>query len=315
MKYAWAAAAAAAVLTACGGGSQSTPAASAVSSAPFFILRSGAPRFDAYRSVVVTPDRRRRETLGYVAYFYSNEAAEFRFPKGSLLGTIGAHTPAGMCGGSNQGTFWVTISGNAKIEEFKVGEKSPIKTLRTNGDPTGCSIDKSSGDLAVSTIDGVEIFKSASGSGSQLTDGISETYFVGYDASGNLFVDGRSAAGSFEFAELPAGASTFHQVSVPNTVEYPGGVQWDGKYITVGDQQGQAIYRYSVSASIATLKGTVAYSDASDCVDGDIYKGYYLCPDAGDENVKVYAYPAGGAPLDTWTQSFDLPVSAVVVEK
>lgn len=316
MKFAWGVVAFAGILAGCSGGSQSTLTPSAGVSAPFFVLQPGTLPMRAYKSATVTPDRRRHETLAYVANYYSNDVADFRFPKGEPLGgAISAHAPAGMCSRTSQGTFWMTISGTAKVEEFKAGGASPLKTLHTKDDPTGCSLDASSGDMAVSSINGVEIFKSASGSGKQLTDGIYETYFVGYDGSGNLFVDGRTAGDDFAFAELPTGASTFHQVSVPNTVEYPGGVQWDGTYITVGDQEGQAIYRYSVSGSSATLKGTVAYSDAKDCADGDIYKGYYLCPDAGDENAKVYAYPAGGAPLDTWTQGFDLPVSAIVVEK
>ena len=37
-------------------------------------------------------------------------------------------------------------------------------------------------------------------------------------------------------AELPAGASALEPVSVKQTIYFPGGVMWDGKYITLTDQ-------------------------------------------------------------------------------
>jgi hypothetical protein len=42
-------------------------------------------------------------------------------------------------------------------------------------------------------------------------------------------------------------------------------VQCDGKYLTVTDQDANAIYQYTVSGPTATLKGTVSLSGSSDC--------------------------------------------------
>jgi hypothetical protein len=46
-----------------------------------------------------------------------------------------------------------------------------------------------------------------------------------------------------------------------------------------------------------------------------IAKKVVYCPDAGNEDTEVYAYPAGGAAKATLTGSFDLPIGAVSVAK
>lgn len=303
--------AAAGFLAGCGG-SQPAMTPSAGMSA---MQRLGAP--SANENAVAMPAAR-HERIGYVGNAYNDAIVEFRFPKGQpLSGTINfSSPPGGMCSRTDRGTFWVSVSGPAAVEEFKVGGTSPIKTLGTGGS-SACAIDKGSGDLAVDTFSSVEIFKHASGHGKKVEGGPAEFYFLGYDGSGDLFADGFTASGTVELAELPAGGSTFMPISLPNSIEFPGSVQWDGTYITVADQEAEAIYRYSISGSAATLQGTVSFSGASDCGDVSIYRGaWFICADAGDNNAKVYAYPAGGAPRYTWTsKSIDLPLSAIVLEK
>lgn len=298
-KHALFALAAAGMLTACGGGAQ--PALT-----PF-----------ASQNAVAMPAGLSREKIGYVENFYSNKTDEFRFPKGQPIGSV-TLPGGGMCSRTNRGTFWVTLpNGPAAVEEFKVGGTSPIRTLGKGG-ALGCSIDEGTGDLAVAgTPTGIEIFKHARGPGKRVGSGASGAFYLGYDDSDDLFVDSAASNDAFELAELPAGGSTFTRISLPNVIEFPGSVQWDGTYITVADQEGYAIYGYSISGSTATLERTVSYSGASDCADLSIYKGkWFICADAGDNNAKVYAYPAGGAPRYTWSSSgFDEPLNAIVVEK
>jgi hypothetical protein len=269
-------------------------------------------------SPFVMPDAGRHETLAYIGDFSSSGIQEFRFPKGEQLpNPISA--PAGeMCSRTDRGDFWVVNSGAETLNEYKAGGSKVLKTLSVAkyGDPAGCAVNRSNDDLAVSLLSGgIVIFKHASGSGTPVSDGLTETYFLGYDGSGDLFADGFNASEAIALVEMPAGTSTFHAVSLPNTIAFPGDVQWDGTYLTVQDQEAEAIYRYSVSGSTLTLEGTVELSDASDCVGGYIFKGkYFLCPDAGDNDVKVYAYPAGGAPIHTWTLGF-FPAGSIVIEK
>ncbi len=323
--------AAAGILAGCSSGSQSTLTPSAgmnaihTLGAPSYkgvliaAFRPGVPLARAYKNALVTPDKKKhRKKLGYISNFYNSDILEFHYPKGaSLSKSIDGDDPQGLCEKSTKGDFWIVDSGSDTVEEYKANTTTDIKSLSvTAGEPAGCAWNSS--DLAVSILGegDVVIFKGATGSGTEISDGLESTYFVGYDPSGDLFADGISESGTVGLSELDSGSSSFHNVSLPNDLEFPGAVNWDGKYITVEDQEGEAIYGYTVSGSSATLERTVNYSDASDCVDGFIYKGSaFLCPDAGDENAKVYAYPAGGAPEDTWTGDFDLPIGALVIEQ
>ncbi len=267
-----------------------------------------------------SPDKKKKKGgVQYISNFYGSDILSFDYPKSDAsTGTISGVTDAqGMCtsGLIGKKDWWVVASGSDEVEEFAVNGTSPIATLsESTGEPAGCSVD-SKGDVAVSILGAgdVVVFKGGKGSGTAISDGLTSTYFVGYDKKGDIFVDGDSATG-VGFAEMAAGKSSFTAITLPNTIEFPGGVQWDGKYITINDQEGLAIYQYTVSGTSAKLEGTVSYSGASDCVDTWIAGKYFICPDAGDENGKIYAYPKGGAALATLTGSFDLPIGAVAMK-
>jgi hypothetical protein len=176
-----------------------------------------------------------------------------------------------------------------------------------------------SGDLAVGILYGsgggdVVIFKNASGSGTVVTTSLAREYFDGYDNQGNLFADGFTGGSNFELVELPKGSSKFQTITTSNTVEFPGSVQWDGTYLTVTDQEANAMYQYTVSGTKATLKGTVSLSGSSDCAQTWIATGVVFCADAGNGNGEVFKYPAGGSPIAIFTGKFDLPLGTVAAE-
>lgn len=267
----------------------------------------------------IAPDKRHHHKKKHFQYFtdFNNSAAyEFDYPKSdSSIGSISNVTNAqGECMKPGKGTFWVTATGAAAIEEFKPGGTSPISTLSVTSGvyPSGCAINAKTGDLAATIINtgDVIVFANAAGSGKSYPSGLSEAFFATYDENGNLFVDGLNSAG-VGVAELAKGASSFNPVSISNTIDYPGNIQWDGKYVTVNDQDAFAIYQYSVSGTTATLKGTVSLSGASDCDQTWIAKTVVYCPDAGAGNGKVYKYPAGGSPIATLTAGFSEPIGAI----
>jgi hypothetical protein len=266
----------------------------------------------------VTPDAGRHERLAYIVNFDSDGIQEYHFPKGELLNHPISGGGLAMCSRTDRGDFWVVNSNSETLDEYKAGGTKVLKTLSlaSYGDPAACAVSQTD-DLAVSLITGDEVvvFSHAMGSGTEYHDALEETFFATYDSSGDLFVDGFNSEFIPAVSEMPAGSSTFHIVSLPNSIEFPGNIQWDGTYVTVNDQEAYKIYQYTVSGSSTTLEGTVSYSGASDCDDTWIFKGYFLCPDAGDGNAKVYAYPAGGAPLYTWSGNFDEPIGAMVIEK
>jgi hypothetical protein len=68
-----------------------------------------------------------------------------------------------------------------------------------------------------------------------------------FDASGNLFIDGQTAAGATLVGEVSGGckATSITTLSVGNTISNPGGVQVSGGNILIGDVNKQAIYTYA----------------------------------------------------------------------
>jgi len=275
----------------------------------------------------VTPDKHheKKGLFQYVSDFYNSELVEFDYPKGhSSIGEIsGVDEPQGECGdplyGAVKRDFWVVNSGSDDVDEFAVGGTGPIKTLSESaGEAAGCAMDPSSGNLAVTLLStgNVVIFTNATGTGNIVADGLESTYFGGYDNKGDLFVDGITESDTYGVVEMASGTSSFKAVTLSNTIEFPGGMQWDGKYVTLNDQDAHAIYGYTCSGTSCTLKRTVKLSGSSDCVQTWIGKGDVFCPDAGNEALEVYKYPAGGSPIATLTGSqLDLPIGVVEVSK
>ncbi|HEX3368332.1 MAG TPA: hypothetical protein VHS56_02055 [Candidatus Cybelea sp.] len=270
--------------------------------------------------IPVQPDHHKKKPNQIITNFYGSDALVFNYPKSnSSTGTLtGMTDPQGECTKNGKGTYWMVSSGSDQVLEYKYGGTSPIATLSiTAGEPAGCSVNSKTGDLAVSILGAgdVVIFAGGKGSGTTVSDSpITSTYFIGYDNAGDLFVDGFINS-SIGFAEMKAGGSSFSSVSLPNSIEFPGQVQWDGTYITLNDQSAHAIYGYTVSGGSATLKQTVSLSGTSDCVQTWIAKKLVFCPDAGNENATVFKYPAGGSAIATLSGSFDLPIGAVSVVK
>jgi hypothetical protein len=249
--------------------------------------------------------------IGEVQYFsngYGGNLLEFDYPKSeSPIGSI-SFSAGGFCTKGAR-TFWAT--GSDEIAEFKVGGATPIRVLRTGAYTGGCAIDPATGDLAALNVisGGVTIFHKARGKG-KVISGSGEAYFDGYDNQSNLFVDGFSSNGSFALAELRKGSRAFVTIATSNTVGFPGSVQWDGKYLTVTDQDADAIYRYTVSGTNATLKGTVLLSGAADCAASWIARPYVYCADVGNNDGEVFKYPAGGLPIAT-LEGIDFPLGVV----
>lgn len=176
------------------------------------------------------------------------------------------------------------------------------------------------GDLAVGILAGantgdIVIFKKATGTGTWIPTPLAQEYFDGYDAKGNLFFDGFTKASQFGFFEIPRGTSTVKAIATSNAVEFPGSVQWDGTYMVVTDQLANAMYRYAISGTKATLKGTVTLSGSGDCAQTWIVTGLVYCGDASTDGGEVFNYPAGGSPAAVLQGSFATPLGVVAAKK
>jgi hypothetical protein len=279
------------------------------------LITAAHPNFGVRNHLVPTvPDKndKKKVLYQYAANFGDTSSLlVFDYPKSDKqIGSIGDISEIqGECTnvpfGAGKKTFWVTASGTDQIDEFKVGGSNPIKMLSTpSGDvPVGCGMDPATGNLAATIINtgAVVIYTKASGSGTVSQSPLIEAFFAGYDKGGNLYVDGFNNQGTFGLVELKKGSSTWETLSTSNSVEFPGQVQFDGKYVTVNDQEAHDILGYTCKGISCTLERTVLLTGSSDCDQTWIGNGVAFCPDAGNGDVEVYKYPAGGSPIATLT--------------
>jgi hypothetical protein len=240
--------------------------------------------------------------------------AVYSYPKGRLLGTLtGFNLPGGECV-DHTGDVFITDLALSEIFEYAHGGKTPIQVLQSAApDPAGCAIDPTTGNLAVTSLGrglagNVAIFPHASGAPTTYTDpNFYEYYFCGYDPSGNLYVDGQAGSGPFVLAELPKGGSTLKNLKLNQQVGWPGGVQWHGRYLAVGDQAKSAIYQFAVSGSHGALKGTTLLNDTSDVIQFWIEGHRVIGGDHPSSQVHYWDYPAGGNPTKTITRGVGGP--------
>ena len=321
-----------AICSACGGGSAVTPSSTALKSTYVgrTLFVNGRPVTAARLGVMprymqIVPDKHSKaQDFEYVFNNYGTYAAIFDYPKSTKqIGEISGDGGQGCTNvlyGYGKKIFW-NVGGQTQITEYKVPQ-TPIKSLSvTYSFPTSCAMN-TSGDLAVGIFfesgtggGDVVIFKNATGSGTVYATPLDAEYFDGYDNQGNLFADGFNKSGYFGLVELPKGGSTFKTITTSNSVQFPGSVQWDGTYLTVFDQLANKTYRYTVSGTKATLKGTVSFTGSGDCGQSWIVKGLVYCADAGNNDGEVFKYPGGGSIVASFTGSFNLPLGVVAAQK
>jgi hypothetical protein len=279
------------------------------------------PRF----ATLVPDGLRRHKKFEYVINFYGTYASIFDYPKSTdQIGTIyglGGQGCTNVLYGYGKKIFWNPGRQNNEVIEYQVGTNKVLKMLPvTFADTSSCAMN-TNGDLAVGVLDGtsssggqVVIFKNASGSGTVYNTPLSREFFDGYDPNGNLFADGFNSASSFGLVELPKGSSKAVTITTSNSPEFPGSVQWDGKYVSVFDQIANEFYQYTISGKTATLQHTITITGDSDCAQTWIVKNLVYCGDAGGAG-EVYKYPAGGAPVATFTGNFVEPLGVVAAKK
>ena len=234
----------------------------------------------------------------------------YSFPAGQLVGTIsGISSAQGECTSKkSHGKWWVVATGSNQVLEFAHGGTTPIATINISaGVPASCAVDNGTGNLAVTMINNDNVVVYARGSGSGTTYAAPfQPFFSGYDSKGNLFVDG---SGQTPLAELAKGGSAFIPISTDQTIVFSGGVQWDGHYLAVGDQETSDVYRFNVSGSSATLVGTTPLNGGN--AGGFwIQKHRLVTSQSGD--VDLWKYPAGGSPVKQIAGGFYGPLSMMV---
>ncbi len=243
----------------------------------------------------------------------------YTYPGAKMIGILnGPLGPRGMCVDRSSDIFIPFIYIPGGIYEFAHGGGTPIAYLGfPYDDENGCSVDPATGDLAV--VSDAEFdpalliyhYKGLRGWGfarSYKLSSMSSSAFCGYDNHGDLFVDGKDSSGAFVLAELSKGSTTFATISVSQSINAPGQVQWDGKHLAVGDTgvSPSVIYQFDVSGYIATKTGSTTLGGSTMVEQFWIQRGNVIAPDpkrscGGDQTgcIAIYRYPAGGSAVKT----------------
>ena len=254
-------------------------------------------------------------------YAYNTDAGDvyvISYPKGKLVGTItNLDTPQGACV-DNSGNVWIANYSNNALIEYAHGGTEPIATLQEGGnaEPQACSIDPTSGDMAVTNRypTAVAVFKNATGSPTMYTlDGFSYWGTCAYDAAGNLFAN--DWANSKAIAELPSGASDLQQIPLKKPfLSY--GMQWDGEYLAMrrlprGLFVGPTVIdRVQVSNSVGSIVAETSLDNRDNrqpdlvaelFIDGSTIIGPQRFRGTGSDprrtSLDIWSYPAGGKRL------------------
>lgn len=272
--------------------------------------------------------------------YVSNGDAEvtvYNLADSTLVGVLTGFTkPMGVCTDKSGNVYIVDYSAQIIVEYGHAGTK-PIRTLNDAPDyPSACSVDPTTGNLAVANDDGtsqegnVAIWPRAGGQPTHYTD--SQLYnFAGcaYDAAGNLVV---SSAVSYPykayFAWLPHGAAKLSNLFVPGPEPSWNwgnifGVQWDGRYFAIDDFN---IYRFSlihgqayyVGETLLTYNGQFPigpyafYMQTKGSEATEVFGG---AVGDGNTSVNVWNYPAGGSQVGSITHGVDDPYAEAVSYK
>src|ERR1700729_927230 len=301
-RYASAMGAAAGLLAACGG-SQPPPGA-----------RGVIPPLIGLTPTVGSSLHLERDGAANLIYVADNNSTVhiYSYPRGKRAGTLtGFGWVASACA-DTKGNVFIVDSGKSAIFEYATGGTTPIEVLHDEGyTPTGWSVDPTTGSVAVANVYAsdytsgtIAIYDRRSAAPRLLTDpNIFEPRYCGYDASGNLYLDGYSNSLPIVFAELPIHSIHFTNITLNETIDEPGTVQWDGKHVAVGDASKNVIYQFKIAGSSGlevgstTLDG-VTYGLNQFWIEG----GQVVGAAAVDSEVGLWKYPAGGSALKTIKQ-------------
>lgn len=245
------------------------------------------------------------QDLLYVSDVQTNDVYVYSSLSRRLVGTLtGFGKPRSECSDLS-GNVWIADVGGYDVAEYAHGGAAPIIALSTPGAPEGCSVSPVTGDLAV-TANAYGLILAVFHHGSRGRWRDPKTYsdpamhvslFCGYDAQGNLFLDGLDKHKALRLDELAHGSTTLTNIAVRQTINTPGQVQWDGKYIAIGDAglSPSRIYQFSISGTSAKKVGATTLDGSSSLRQSWIQGTYVIAPDL-NKAVGFWNYPAGGSP-------------------
>lgn len=228
-------------------------------------------------------------SLPYSVYVYT-------YPKGKLVGFLSGFSPRGLCSNANGDVF---VTSGYDVYEYPHGRAKAIAIL-ADQNPQGCSVDPTTGDLAVVNQHHIAVFQPKH----RDRWGIPKTYdpgeplsYCAYDGAGDLFVDAYGS-GSWVLLELPKGAKRFETIALSQSIGEAGNIQWDGTYLAMADENAATIYQFAISGSTGSEVGATRLNGVSDIGQFWIQGGTVVVPD-GTKHLGFWKYPSGGSAKKT----------------
>lgn len=253
----------------------------------------------------------KKANLLYVADLDKNAILVFRYPSGEHVGTLkGLKRPHGECVDAN-GNVWVTNNLAQNIVEYAHGGTVPIATLSDpGGSPVGCAVDPTTGNLAVmnfslgSGAGTVVVYAGAKGATQQLpapaTSSAAIPYRAAYDAKGNLWLEGMNVYANYvAFSEYVANKRQWRSITLKHPVVLPGGIQWLGNELVVGDQGPidgpSSAYEFSVRGTVGKLIRVTPLKNSCNMLEFVVIGKTLVAANTCVKSVRYFAFPAGGS--------------------
>ena len=157
----------------------------------------------------------------------------FDLKSGKPVGDLQQRQPKGACA-DRGGDVFIPNESPSEVVVYRHNGTVRRTLAVPYYSPLSCSVDPTSGNLAVTNTGGVAVYKDARGSPTTYHDRASfGALYCGYDDAGNLFIDGVNSSQAFVFGEVQKGGTNINTVTLNTSIGFPGQVQWDGKYVTI----------------------------------------------------------------------------------
>ena len=228
-----------------------------------------------------------------------------KFRQVGKLGGLGNVGTEGLCVDRNGDVYvpaWTFHTITGYVFEFAHGGTEPIRTLNNGGENSSCAVDPTTGNLAVTDYESVDIFQNAEGTPTTYAVSNLEPQWLTYDDDGNLFVDGYNSGSGSELAELSKGSGGFTPVTVNQSFAMFS-LQWSKGLLNIVSASGASrdneyVYRVSVSDSSGTVVGKTTLDVNHRGYDGNgqvwIQGNRILGAGRNHYVLDVWRYPSGG---------------------
>jgi hypothetical protein len=267
----------------------------------------------------------------------ANGIVVLSYPTWSIVARIRAYRNwYAVCSDPNNGNVFA-ITGNNEIDEYEHGGTTPIATIiLPSGYPTACSVDPTTGNLAVAAIDtptelqdALFIYPQAQGNPTMYSDKLLPGIISpAYDDAGNLFFSASNKARGLRIGELKVGRNQFTIIKLAGNPEgYLQQIQWDGTHLVFlvpnGRGDGTTVNQVAISGKTATIVNSFSLNYCQDAyfwIDSEsssLLSFYYPPKVNNNYAIARWGYPLGGRPTSRFYRltkgrddyTYDLTVS------